>query len=233
MLDHFQIIYQQEAVNYDRLIRREDYQGNLLAALQEIASVSGKVIADLGAGTGRLTRLTAPHAASVIATDASLNMLNTAAASIREMRVGNCHFAIADNRLLPLRSAFADISMEGWSFGHLAGWYPDTWRHEAQRAFSEMQRITKPGGVMILMETLGTGSQTPQPPTEGLAAFYAMLENELGFHAKAIRTDYRFESAVEAEELVTFFFQTSMTDRMMGDDKLILPECTGVWWRHV
>jgi ubiquinone/menaquinone biosynthesis C-methylase UbiE len=232
MPDQYQVIYQQHAVEYDRLVKAEDYQGNLLKAITEIARVKGALIAEMGAGTGRVTRLLASEAATVVALDASAHMLGLAAEAVPS---ATCHLIVADNRCLPLASGFADIAIEGWSYGHLTGWYPDTWRSEMQRTLSEMQRVAKPGGVMILIETLGTGHESPQPPSDSLAEFYKLLEYELGFHSTAIRTDYRFTSREAAQESIDFFFtDMGLEDRLWdGDGGVILPECTGLWWRKV
>lgn len=232
MPDRFQIIYQQHAAEYDRLVQAEDYQGNLLRAINQIAPIKGAVVAEMGTGTGRVTRLIAPTAGSIIASDASLHMLHTAADSL--LTSPNCHLIAGDNRHLPLKSAFADVAIEGWSYGHLTGWYPDTWRSEMQRTLSEMERIVKRDGTMILIETLGTGEQSPKPPSDALAAFYHMLENDLGFTSTAIRTDYRFASRKAALESINFFFPNSgLEERLWEDNGVILPECTGLWSRQV
>ena len=54
-------IYQTEAEQYEALVSREDYQGNIMRALEEIINVDGLDVLDLGAGTGRLAGLLAPR----------------------------------------------------------------------------------------------------------------------------------------------------------------------------
>lgn len=123
------------------------------------------------------------------------------------------------------------MAIEGWSFGHFNGWYPDTWREEAGKAIDEMKRVLRPGGTMILLETMGTGFEMPTPPTQGLVDFYGWLEGDLGFKNTNIRTDYRFESLQEAEQLARFFFGDELADEVVRKNWVILPECTGVWWK--
>src|SRR5687767_15653875 len=127
MTDHFQTIYAQHADDYERLIAREDYQGNILKAIQKVAALDGAVVAEMGAGTGRLTRLLAPDVHKIIAMDASRHMLATAQTVLSAMPVHNWRLVNADNRALPIPDGFSDLAIEGWSFGHLAGWYPSTW----------------------------------------------------------------------------------------------------------
>ena len=93
-----------------------------------------------------------------------------------------------------------------------------------------MKRVLRPGGTVIIVETLGTGSEEPHPPTEALAAYYALLEREHGFSRIWIRTDYRFASLPEAEDLTRFFFDDDLADRVATEELVVLPECTGIWY---
>jgi ubiquinone/menaquinone biosynthesis C-methylase UbiE len=232
MADHFQTIYAHSAASYDALVSYEDYQGHLLPALTAIRPLAGLDIVECGAGTGRLTRLLAPHVRSIRAYDASPHMLATAHNSLTAIGSRNWMLGIADNRALPEAARSADLVLEGWSFGHAIGWHPDTWRDEIGRMLAEMARILRPGGTAILLETLGTGSETPAPPTPGLAEFYEWLVAEHDFEHTWIRTDYQFSTVPEAAELTRFFFGGALADRIKHEQLLILPECTGFWWKR-
>jgi ubiquinone/menaquinone biosynthesis C-methylase UbiE len=104
------------------------------------------------------------------------------------------------------------------------------WRQNLQLALNEMRRIVRRGGTIIILETLGTGHETPEAP-EFLQNYYHLLETAYGFERKAIRTDYLFESAEEAEELTRFFFGDELAERVKRENRTALPECTGVWWK--
>lgn len=233
MTDHFQNIYANHADQYEALVAREDYQGNILAALQGIRPLAGLDVVEFGAGTGRLTLLLGPLVNSIRVYDGSQHMLDAAISKLRAAGLTNWEAAAADNRAVPAESGSADLTIQGWSFGHFCGWYPDSWREEIGKALAEMKRVLRPGGTIIMLETLGTGRETPQPPTEGLAAFYRWLENEQGFQASWIRTDYRFESLAEAEKLTRFFFGDELAETVTQQHWDILPECTGIWWRNL
>lgn len=232
MSPSFEHIYAHEARRYDRLVGREDQRGNLFAALDEIAPFSGLRVADLGAGTGRVTRLLALLAREVVALDASHHMLSEAHARLEESGLTNWRLIQAANEALPLADASVDLAVEGWSFGHAVDGYPDRWREVVDQMVREARRIVRPGGTLILIETLGTGSKQPQPPTEGLAALYRHWASQ-GFQHRWIRTDYQFESLDEADELTRFFFGDVLADRVRREGLLILPECTGLWWQRV
>lgn len=221
-------IYQKQAAQYERMVASEDYQGNLLPALQAVRPFAGQDVVELGAGTGRLTTQIAPLARSLVTMDVSEHMLGR----LREKAPEVNAIIAADNRSVPLQGGIADIAIAGWSIAHSVGWYPDTWREETGKAISEMLRLLRPGGTAIILETLGTGNETPAPPNEGLAQFYAMLEDEYGFTRTALRTDYQFESPAEGQALLRFFFGDELADRIVAEQLTILPECTGIWARE-
>jgi ubiquinone/menaquinone biosynthesis C-methylase UbiE len=227
--NHFNQIYRSRGPEYDAMVSREDYEGNLLPALRQAAPMDDTHIVELGAGTGRLTRLLAPHAARIDAFDLSPHMLTVARDRLPES--GRVTLTAADNRAVPVRSAVADVSVAGWSLGHATGWNPDGWRDEIALMVSELLRVVKPGGTAIILETLGTGRETPAPPNQALREYYTWLEDEQGFGHQWLRTDYRFESLDEADALTRFFFGDALADRIRQESLMVLPECTGLWWR--
>src|SRR5262245_47490771 len=107
----FKTIYAQHADRYDRLVAREDYQGNLLRALGQIRPLAGIDVVELGAGTGRFTRMLAPHVASIRAFDASQHMLDVAAESLARGGWTNWRLDVADSRALPMEEASADLAL--------------------------------------------------------------------------------------------------------------------------
>jgi ubiquinone/menaquinone biosynthesis C-methylase UbiE len=230
MADHFQEIYTKHADKYEALVRREDCQGNILRTLREIRPLSGNDVVEFGAGTGRLTLMLAPLVRYIHVFDGSQHMLDVTIDKLKQAGFANWHAEAADNRAIPVASGSADLSIQGWSFGHFCGWYPDTWRDEIGKAVGEMKRVLRPGGTAIILETLGTGREMPQAPTEGLAAYYKWLETEQGFTGTWIRTDYQFESLDEAKSLAAFFFGDELASDVVKNNWVFLPECTGVWW---
>jgi ubiquinone/menaquinone biosynthesis C-methylase UbiE len=225
-------IYRTQARQYDRLVAREDAQGNIWKALRRIRPFHGLDVVELGAGTGRLTCLLAPAVENICAFDISAHMLESALNKLTALGLRNWRAAVADNRRLPIGDAVADVTIAGWTLGHFVSWYPDTWRREIASVLGQMQRALRPEGTAIVLETLGTGRETPQPPNAGLAAYYAYLEQGRGFCSTWIRTDYRFQSLAEAAQLTRFFFGDELAGRVEREGLICLPECTGIWWSH-
>ncbi len=247
-MDHFRNVYTNKAAAYHALIAAEDADGNLLPALQAITPLAGTRVLDLGSGSGRIPLLLQGLDCTIVASDLHYAMLveqkQQMLLSLRGVlplagngrsnrRLHNPQagwpLVQADGRQTPFASGWADVVTAGWAFGHLVGWYPDAWRQHAGRAIAEMQRTAKPGGTLIIMETLGTGALQPAPPHDGLAAYYTWLENEHGFVRTTVATDYDFGSVERAAELCSFFFGEEMAQRVRANGWRRVPEFTGLW----
>lgn len=230
MTDH-KTVYSEQADQYEALIAREDYQGNILRTLQEITPLAGQAVLDLGAGTGRLAVLLAPHVERIRAFDVAEDMLRVCAERLTASGLSNWQTDVADHRHLPVGDHFADLVVSGWSVSYLAVWDPERWREGLDAWMDEMKRVLKPGGLVVLYESLGTGNAEPirLPHME---KFYPWLD-EMGFQNQWIRTDYQFKSLEEAVDLAGFFFGAELAERVQKENLVILPECTGVWWKKV
>ncbi len=224
-------IYKTEGDKYEALIAREDHQGNIMRALREITSLENRVVYDLGAGTGRLACLLAPHVKQVRAFDISEEMLRVCREKLITSRLTNWQVDVADHRQLPVDDDSADLVVSGWSLSYLAVWNPESWRAELEKWMGEMKRVLKPIGTIVLFESLGTGNVSPIQ-LEHLKDYYTWLD-EVGFQHKWIRTDYKFKSLDEAEYLSRFFFGDELGDKVKENKWAILPECTGVWWKEI
>lgn len=228
MSDQQRKIYQTDGDRYEALVAREDYQGNIMKALDEILNVDGLDVLDLGAGTGRLAVMLAPRAKTVRAFDLSEEMLRVCSTRFEASRLSNWRVDVADHRQLPVDDDSADLVVSGWSVSYLAVWNPASWKVELEKWLDEMKRVLRRGSFIVLFESLGTGNESPVE-LDHLKDFYPWLD-EVGFQKKWIRTDYRFESIEEAEELSRFFFGDELGEKVRQNNWVILPECTGVWW---
>jgi ubiquinone/menaquinone biosynthesis C-methylase UbiE len=224
-------IYKTEGDKYEALIAREDYQGNILKSLREITPLEDRIVYDLGAGTGRLACMLAPHVSRIRAFDISEEMLRVCREKFSASGLTNWQVDAADHRQLPVDDHSADLVVSGWSVSYLAVWNPDSWRAELGKWLGEMKRVLRPNSPIVLFESLGTGNESPFELGH-LKEFYPWLD-EVGFQKKWIRTDYQFASLQEAEELSRFFFGDELGDRVRKNDWVILPECTGVWWKRI
>lgn len=227
--DNWMRLYAHQADLYERLVAHEDVQGNLLPALLEICPLAGAVVVEFGAGTGRVTAQLLPLARRVWAFDLTPGMLQIARQKLGQRPYSNYALSQSDSRAMPLPTACADVAVEGWAFLQIKVWHPDNW----EKALDEMLRVLRPGGTALLIETLGTGETTPNPPP-AFKSFYEYLEQKRGFMRRWIRTDYLFPSLTAAAEIVPPFFGEAMLDALIPTAQgALLPECTGIWWRTV
>jgi ubiquinone/menaquinone biosynthesis C-methylase UbiE len=224
-------IYQSEGDRYQALISREDYQGNIRRAVDEIINVERLDVIDLGVGTGRLTLMLAPRVKSIRAFDTSAEMLRVCRERLLASGLSNWQVNVADHRTLPVEDQSVDLVVSGWSVSYLAVWNQDNGQAELDKWLSEMKRVLRKDGMIILFESLGTGNESPIR-LEHVESTYKWLDDN-DFENKWIRTDYQFESVDEAADLAGFFFGAEMADRVRENRSVILPECTGVWWRRV
>lgn len=224
--DHFRTVYSEGAADYHRLVQYEDAAGLLWAHLDGLVDWSTADVVEIGAGTGRLTVPLAARARSLRAFDGAPAMLAVA----RDRLAGAGHRSVtldvAEHRSLPIEDHTADVLVEGWAVAHYVDWEPHTWPTALDDAVAEMRRVVRPGGRLILIETLGTGSTEPQPPTAALAELYERLASVHGFERSVVRTDYEFPDVDAARSVVEHFFGAEMLAALDG---VRLAECTGVW----
>jgi len=230
-LDHFVKIYQKKAAAYHELIAAEDVDGNLRSALQKITSFADSRILDVGGGTGRIPLLIADQANEVLSIDLHRDMLREQIVQ-REAFGGNWWLAQADLRQLPVATNWADAVIAGWAIGHFRSWHADDWTDQVDRAVAELQRSAKPQGQLIILETMGTGSDAAGPPTPGLAEYYSRLEDKHDFQRKDISTDYEFANLDKAVELTEFFFGEELAEKVRTKNWVRVPEWTGIWYRR-
>lgn len=228
MMADYERIYREQAREYDAMVAAEDADGNLLPALRRRAKIDGGDVLEVGVGTGRLTRLIAPLASRYVGFEREAAMVELAEPAIAGHRDGR--LAVGDARALPtVERASFDVAIAGWVFGHFRSWYADDWRREIAVGLDAMKAALRPGGALVILETLGTGATEPAPPKPELAEYYAWLESAHRMQRDAIRTDYLFESAEDAAAKMAFFFGEPFAERVCALGSARVPECTGIW----
>lgn len=229
MTDYRQI-YDTKADAYERMVSAEDCEGHLAAALSSLTT-EGVVGVDVGCGTGRISRLLVEAGARrVIGVEPAPAMLEVAR---RQLAGHPVDLRLGDALELPVEDGVAGLVVAGWVFGHFTSWYAASWRARLKTALDEFDRVSGEGAVQIVIETLGTGTDGPAPPTLRLAEYNDCLEREHGFRKQVVQTDYLFPSPEVAADSVRFFFGDAVADALLHERRCRVPEWTGVWSRPI
>lgn len=102
---------------------------------------------DIACGPGVVTAALAPNAASVVAFDATDEMLAKAKARCAKAGVSNVEFKSGDAEHLPFADAKFDGAVTRAALHHFA---------DPQRAIGEMFRVLRPGGIAIFADVISS-----------------------------------------------------------------------------
>ena len=132
------LVYVVDPAIYDSL-EFNNWDSTELTALVDF---TGKTVIDVGAGTGRLTMVAAEKAATVFAVEPVTNLRRYIKQKAQKSGFKNIYCVDGLITDLPFPDEFADVTISGHVFGDL----PD-------QEFCEMMRVTRSGGMVILMGT--------------------------------------------------------------------------------
>ena len=117
----------------------QPFQGWNSDELRQLAEFTGKIVIDVGSGTGRLAFIAAETAAVVYAVEPVANLRLYIKQKAQSYHFNNIYPADGLITDLPFPADFAHITMGGHVFGD-----------DPQAEYAEMKRVTKPGGMVIL-----------------------------------------------------------------------------------
>jgi ubiquinone/menaquinone biosynthesis C-methylase UbiE len=227
----FREVYRNHADRYHELVSAEDADENLRLALYDVFGDSPGRLLDVGAGTGRVSRLLLEQGASVVALEPEAAMLDVARKQLGKYVPHRLELVQGDGRALPFEDARMRGAVAGWVFGHFRYWEEADWREHIARALAEMQRVIAPDTTLVVIETLGTAQETAAPPNDRLGEYYAWLEQQ-GFARRQFATDYSFVDAESAARCLGFFFGPEIEARVLERGWARVPEWTGMWTRQ-
>jgi ubiquinone/menaquinone biosynthesis C-methylase UbiE len=229
MLPNYDVLFADHAEKYDRFVAAEDWQGNLLRTLKQVAHFSREQsVADLGTGTGRVAFLVCPIVRHVYGIEPVGGMRLVAEAKKQRLGIRNVDFLPGEHKDTSLPDNSIDLIVEGWAFLRaFRTAYPE-WRPEFEAIASEMKRILRPKGAIVLIETMGSLHIWDKVPDKNVE-LYDYFEKELCLKRTIIRTDYKFATIEEAVDFSTFFFGNEVGAEVSEIGELIVPEATAVW----
>lgn len=128
------IVYSKSPEHYDRL----EFHSWDFAELTNITSLDGKVVVDVGAGTGRVALEAALTAATVFAVEPVTRLRRFICDKAAKDGLRNIHAIDGFGHSIPLPNDFADIVITS----HALGWQLDA-------ELAEFERVAAPGGYII------------------------------------------------------------------------------------
>ena len=146
-MDHLKRVadeFARQAQNFDNWAAKADDPGRFGAALGEARR--GKLL-DVACGPGVVTAALAPEAGSVVAFDATEQMLEKARARCTKAGLGNVAFRSGDAENLPFEDAEFDGVVTRLAIHHFAN---------PQRALDEMFRVLRPGGTAVIVDVVSS-----------------------------------------------------------------------------
>jgi ubiquinone/menaquinone biosynthesis C-methylase UbiE len=229
MLPNYDVLFADHAEKYDRFVSAEDFQGNLLRTLKQVAHLNrDQAVADLGTGTGRVAFILCPIVRHVYGVEPVGGMRLVADAKKQRLGVRNVDFLPGEHKDIPLPDNSIDLIVEGWAFlKAFRTVYPE-WRAEFDAIIAEMKRILRPKGIVVLIETMGSMRIWQDVPEKNVE-LYDYFEKELCLKKTIIRTDYKFATKEEAVDYCTFFFGDEVGAEVSEIGEPIVPEATALW----
>jgi ubiquinone/menaquinone biosynthesis C-methylase UbiE len=164
-------------------------------------------VLDVACGPGTVVAAFAPHARRVTGLDATEAMLVQARALASKRRLTNVEWQVGDAYALPFADGSFDIVNCRFTFHHL---------QEPRRAFAEMVRVCRPGGRVVLCDSVASDDPAKAAAFNGMEryrdpstvefrtlGFLLSLFGEAGLPSPAM---HRFEVPTERDSLVARSF---------------------------
>lgn len=134
------LVYWLRPDDYEELIHGEHISPRLLSELD----IDGRIVCDIGAGTGRFALLAAPRAHQVIAVDGAPGLLERLAATALRLGYTNIETRRGAFTALPLADATVDLAVACAAFTTFGP-------HGGDAAVREAERIVRPGGDVAII----------------------------------------------------------------------------------
>jgi SAM-dependent methyltransferase len=209
---------------YELENRSLDPDGRLWHALRRIGDWQGRVVADVGCGSGFYLPLFARNAAQVIGIEPHRDL--AALASRRTRRLPNVRVLEGLAQDMPLPDASIDVIQARWAYFFGPGCEP---------GLAEVARVLRPGAVAMVVDndpsrsTFGGWFRLGYP--ERGAAEQEDFWNGLGWRRERIDMGWRFETRDDLEQVVRIEFAPAVADRILADHEgLEVDYAVNLWW---
>jgi ubiquinone/menaquinone biosynthesis C-methylase UbiE len=193
-LSEHSVFYKENAAVYEKFSKAEDAPGRILKAIS--LKLKGRIVLDVGCGTGKYIEFFAPHVKAYYGLDISAHQLLIAKKKARAFK--NVKLIRADASKMKLPSNFFNVAVAFWALSPIAGW------ERKEKAISEVLRTLKRGSSFCLIENDVTGffEKIRGAHRREETQEYNRWLKKRGFRiVKRIRTYFEFASQKEARKV--------------------------------
>ncbi len=216
----FSKFYNERDDIYDKLRASEDRENKIPKAILKHLD-KGKVVLDLGCGTGNVSLLLARKARLAYALDKSRPLLRVLRKKIRSRKIRNIRVLESGYGRIPLPRESVDIVFSCLSFpAHSGNW---------ERDLKEAKRVLKKGGEIILLEAHPSGEFQRIKKKLQKPEFYSKMNRFMydlhkwlaskGFKYRVINIVNDFGSKRNIENLCAPFFGYELATYLLARDR--------------
>lgn len=215
---------------YESLSVCQDPQDRIYRKLDRDLGVRGKVILDIGAGTGRLTIPMAGKARMVYALDILKPNLDLMMRKARKARLKNIKAIVAPFSRIPLPDNSVDMVTSLTAFPYHS--------ENLDRDLKEIKRVLRPGGWMAFIDVHYSGSEQ-QHIRKNMNPEYHMLAVKRhrkmarrGFRLSTVEVDFRFRTMKAVRDICGRFFGDEYTGYMFAKNKTTLRSMMAFYYKR-
>jgi ubiquinone/menaquinone biosynthesis C-methylase UbiE len=201
------------------------------AAMRAICPWEGKVVLDLGAGTGFHIQRFHERAQHVFAVEPHGLSRVRAMARVAGLGLERVSIAHGSAEQLPLRDRSVDIVHSRFAY-----FYPP----DCEPGLVELERVIRPGGAAFIVDNdLRTGTFTSWlqrspwvPDNSKNANLVEKYWADHGFTATRIPSEWRFKNRADFEAVVRIEFPPELADQILAEHDGTVVDCHYVLWHR-
>jgi SAM-dependent methyltransferase len=210
---------------FNLMTRALDPGHAITAAMYTLAPIEGRVLLDVGAGTGDRTIRYAERAAHVFALEPAPSALPILRDRIESSGASNVTVVRAGAEAIPLQDDCVDVAYATWSYFFGPGSEP---------GLLEVERVVRPGGDLVVVQNHGH---------DELSRFWASTESECetwppwfaekGFDCESVDTVWRFRTQDEALAVLEFLWGDQARRYVLERDRVQFGYKVAVYHRRI
>jgi SAM-dependent methyltransferase len=216
----------QHPATYEIENRAVDRDGRIEAAMLAVADWSGRVVLDVGCGTGFHLPRFSESAAQVHGVEPHHGLRRLASRRTRALAHVSVHAGSA--QALPLADRSVDVVHARWAYFFGPGSEP---------GLAELDRVVRRGGTAFVIDNDGTRSTFggwfrrgfPRVDPDAVERFWARH----GWTRTPLVTDWRFDSRADLEAVVRIEFAPGLAEEILAEHAgTTVDYAVNLWWRR-